>query len=73
MEKNILQTALNEAQYYKRAAAIAERRLEKERKENATRLHDRAFIIGFIFTISVSATLIILTLSSFMHWARFGY
>lgn len=73
MDKNILQTALAEAEHYKRAAAIAERRLEKERKENASRLHDRAFIIGFIFTASVSAALIICTVASFTHWARFGY
>lgn len=73
MEKNILQTALNEAEYYKRAAEIAEQRLEKERREHTSRLHDRAFIMGFIFTVSVSATLFIYALASFSHWAAFGY
>ena len=72
MEKNILQTALAEAEYYKRAAEIAENRLERERKENASRLHDRAFIIGLIFTVAVSATAFIYALASFSHWAAFG-
>jgi hypothetical protein len=73
MEKNILQTALAEAEHYKRAAEIAERRLERERKENASRLHDRAFIIGLIFTVTISATAFIYALASFSHWAAYGY
>jgi hypothetical protein len=59
-------------EYYKRKAMIAERRLEKERREYHDRLHDRLFIICLIVAAGIFVTFALYALASFSHWAQYG-
>jgi len=59
--------------YYKRAAEISRRRLERERREHNDRIHDR-LAIGFLMVCGGIALLIsVHALMIFAHWAQYGY